>query len=163
MANVKQIIKEDLEKLEGLYTKREELKTAQNKQTDKHLKIFNEATKPINEKFDKKLLPINSEISELEKSIKTAFDSTKDKDGSFKLGKVEHGSLIVEPVSSQSAREVDAKVFFDSVPANKRESVWSSLKVLIAKAEKLVGKEALDKIASVKTTWSVTIRRKPKD
>jgi hypothetical protein len=68
--------------------------------------------------------------------------------------------LIAEPVSNQSAREVEARTFYDSTPPAKRQMVWSCLKVLIGQAEKLVGKEALDKLAKVKTTWSVQIRRK---
>lgn len=163
MANVKQKIKDDLEMLAGLYEKREALKSAQNKQIDKHLKAFNELTKPINEKFDAKLLPLKTQIADIEKAVQSAFDSTKQADGSFKLGKIETDSLIAEPVSNQSAREIDAKTFFDSVPALKRASVWDALKVLIGKAEKIVGKEALDKIAKVTTSWSVTIRKKPQN
>lgn len=160
MANEKAKIGENLKALEGLYAKREKLETQKARQLHPHQVAFNEATKPITDKFDEKVAPIDKKIAELMDSISAEFNKTKQADGSFKLGKVEFGGLVAEPYSTQSAREVDAKVFFDSVPAIKRESVWSAFKVLISKAEKLVGKEALDKIAKVKTTWNIQVRRK---
>lgn len=160
MATQKQTIKENLVKLEELYGEREAIERTRNNQLGKHQKAYNEATKPINERFDKKLSPLNSKIAALENEIVTAIESTKQNDGTFKLGKVESENLVVEAVSSKSAREVDAKTFFNSVPALKREAVWDAFKVLISKAEELVGKESLDKIAKVTTNWSVKIRRK---
>lgn len=160
MASGKTKISENLETLEGLYAKREKLENQKARQLHPHQVAFNEATKPITDKFDEKVAPIDKKIAELMDEISAEYNKTKQADGSYKLGKVEFGGLVAEPYSIQSAREVDAKSFFDSVPALKRESVWGAFKVLIGKAEKIVGKEALDKIAKVTTTWSVQVRRK---
>ncbi len=160
MAKVNQKIKEDLTKLEGLYAKRDAVELLRNNKKAKFLIVFNEATKPIDEAADKKLSPIKSDIAELEKSILAQFETTKQADGTYKLAKVESDKLEIVAESKDSARQVDAKEFYNAVPLEDREKAWDVFNVLIGNAEKLIGKENLNKIAKVTTTWSVKLRKK---
>ncbi|HQU83923.1 MAG TPA: hypothetical protein PKY59_12385 [Pyrinomonadaceae bacterium] len=82
-----------------------------------------------------------------------------DKSGEVKAVTIEAGQAVAQLSKTEGARVVKVKDFFAAVK-DRSDSFFDCLTVAIGKAEKLIGKDALDKISKKKTTNTVTFRFK---
>jgi len=121
-----------------------------------HRQAFDEATAPINSKFDKQLSPVREQSAQLEAQINEAvkYHFERDRTSGFYANEAE--AVVI----TTSVREIDARVFYNNTPEDERSSAfWSCLKVQIGKAEKFLG-DAINRLAEQKTTYKVSIRVK---
>lgn len=157
MASQKNNVKDALNELEGLYKSREKIAAKRAREIAPHQAKFDEATVDIFAKYDDQAAPVNTRIAALEKEVSAQMLAKLDDDGSPKLNKVESENLIAETAFSQT-RDINPEVFINA--AKSKAGFWDCISVLVGKAEKLLGKTELDKIAQSKRTWRVGIRAK---
>jgi hypothetical protein len=119
---------------------------------------FEQRCAPILSAANVKLEPIAEEMRKLEKEIENEFLNNVPEGESFKFTRVDTASAVAE-VITRTEREIDAKTFFENVPADQRNSVfYSCLKTLIGKAEKFLGADRANQIAHAKRNHRVEIR-----
>ncbi len=118
---------------------------------------FEQRCAPINSAADEKLIPITQEMSRLEKEIENVFLNTVKEGESFAFTRVPIATAVAE-VITRTEREIDAKTFFESVPASKRNAAfYSCLKTLVGKAEQFLGATRVNELAHAKRNHSVQV------
>jgi hypothetical protein len=120
---------------------------------------FEQRCAPIISATNEKLEPVARQMAELEKEISDAF-LTAIEEGSTSFRNIDTATAVAEVVT-RTERELDAKTFFENVPASQRSlAFWSCLKTLIGQAEKFLGKIRLDELAHAKQRHTVSIKAK---
>jgi hypothetical protein len=151
----KAIRQEVLPKIETLSDKLAKLDAGRIKELHPHVAVYNEAAKPIEEKWEKKIAPVRTELNQLKATV----------EGWLKgLGKVV--SFIAGRVSAANnkqtlSRVIGAKDFFAlDIPHD--EKFWACVKIEIGPTEELLGKKRTDEIADKPTTIKQSITIAPK-
>jgi hypothetical protein len=108
-----------------------------------------------------KLAPLQEKLKSLtEKIAKPLLDGVAE-DGTIALPQVIGERAFASVNTKSGPREIDAVRFFDHTPVAKRDSIfWSCVKILVAPAEKLLGKVELDKLSDRSTSHEVEIKMK---
>jgi CRISPR/Cas system-associated protein Csm6 len=117
---------------------------------------FEQRCAPINQRAQARLDPIQQEISTLEAEITALMEAGISASGDIRFTRVAEATAVAE-VITHTQREIDAKTFFESVPAAERtKEFWSCLKTLVIKAEKFLG-ERVNTLAHAKRTHRISI------
>lgn len=121
---------------------------------------FEQRCAPIVSAASEKLEPLQQQMAELEREITDVFIKAISEPNKISFRRIDTATAIAEVITRQE-RELDPKVFFDSVPPSKRDSAfWSCLKTLIGAAEKFLGRTRLDEICHTKQRHTVQVRAK---
>lgn len=142
-------VKERLAEYAAVRAKIVKAENAQVAELEPLLDKYNEDTKPIYAKYEKKLLPLQAQADELESEIHGFLD------GQEKDLAIEAAGFVAErkTVSKLGARVIDVKAFLERAK-KKGEAMYACITVGIKKAEDLMGKE-IDEISSRPETQSV--------
>ena len=118
---------------------------------------FEQRCAPVLARAQAKLDPVERELAEVEDAIVTAFMGAVDKRGHFRFTRVANAAAVAEVITRQE-RELDPKVFFESIPESQRTAAfWSCLRTLIGKAERFLGSDRVNQLAHARQTHQIKI------
>lgn len=131
----------------------EKKEAALNAALDPFLVEYNEKTRPVRAKFEKKINSLREQRDEIEEIVK---------DWLTAQGK----AIVIESDLAVAANElvvgkrtINVQKFFDRVK-EKNAAFWDCVSVGIAKAEKLLGTTAVDEISTKEARLTPSLKRK---
>lgn len=140
----------DWEKLRGQQSR---IEADRDRELQPLKETFDKAAKPICDRADRKLKPVTEKLATLESQIKELMQA----DATIRL--VETTGAQAE-VCTREEREIAPQKFFDTVrEAGRGKEFWNCLKVLVTKADKLLG-DRVAAICSTKIVHTVKVRLK---
>lgn len=128
----------------ALGTKIDKARQAKDAEIEPFTRRFEEDTKSIREKHDKKILKLMEQQADLSDSI------TEWLKGHGKAVVLEGETAVAANEVKVGSRTIDPESFFKLV-RSKGSEFWNCVKVEIAKAEKFLGKTEVDKISKKDT------------
>ncbi len=158
MNNQKTLIEEKLSELNQLQNKIARMEVNRDRELAPHKELYAANTAVISAKYDGKISQGNQQIGKIAGEIESLLLQKRDKKNQPTLRIVTSESLTAAAVITEGARTADPKKLFEAAK-DKGAAIWECFKVLLPKAESLIGKEAVDKISEKKTTWTVQITK----
>jgi len=139
----------------GVEQQIEKAELKKNKALAPLIEAHNEVCKPVLAKFEKAISPLEARADELREQVVGYLESAN----RDQIIATESAVAEQKTETRIGSREADAEQFWSKFKS-KGSSMWSCMKVVLRDAEKLVGKDELDKICGKKevTTVSRTLR-----
>lgn len=149
-----------LKQWSGLRAKQVRIEAERDQSIEPIKRRFEQRCVPIHAKANAKLEPILQQVQVLESQITEAMKAGISEEGQIAFTRIDTATAVAEVVP-RTERELDAKTFFDAVPAAQRTGpFYSCLKTLIGKAEKFLGADRVNALAHAKRTYQVSIKAK---
>ena len=114
---------------------------------------FEKDTKPVREAHDAKIQKLYDKQSELEREVIEWLESQK------KPITVAGDKAIAENVTKVGSRVIDPQKYLDKAK-DKGSAMWDAVTIVIATAEKLLGKKTIDEISTKKSKLVASLRAK---
>jgi hypothetical protein len=147
----KAAIKEHLENFAALAKKISKVEETMNAEMQPAIKRFDTATQAIREFYEPRIQKLRDQQSAIEKEVITWLND-QEKDTVVDAGTAE---AVRKTETKIGARVIDVKRFLEAAKA-KGDEMYECINVLINKAEKLLGKKAVDSISTKPETTLVT-------
>lgn len=157
MAATKKGIQSMLDELSTVEGKIEKNQAKFTKDTAAALKAYDEAVAGPQARLADANRPLEEQRVALRKQIEAAMLEKRDAAGDPAFRKVESETGYAAEATVSEKREVEPEGFFKKY--GKKAGFWGAVTVAIAKAEKLIGKNELDLIATKARSWKVEIRK----
>lgn len=155
----KKLVREKLAEWEQLQAKLAEAEKKKNDALAPLLKVHNEHAKPILEKFDKTVAPLNEQNTALTNEILSLIQADTDEKGRPKPVIIEEGNATAKVSHTDGPRVVNPEKFFDFVQ-QKNKKFWDCVTVGVALGEELIGKEDLNPLCTKDTKIKAEITLK---
>lgn len=124
---------------------------AKNRELDPLLAAHNDACRPVLERFEKKTMP----LIDRREAIVAEVSGYLEQQGKDQIIRSQSGAVAEQKTETKiGSRVIDIEKFMKAAKS-KGAAMWGCLSVAVAKAEKLIGKEAIDEISDKKETTSV--------
>ncbi|MEZ5421834.1 MAG: hypothetical protein R2682_01910 [Pyrinomonadaceae bacterium] len=128
----------------ALGRKIEKQNTALGRELEPHITAHNEAVKPILEKYDAKLEKLAARRGEIEETVKEWLTDHG------KPVSLEGVDAVAANVLQTGSRRIDPQAFFDRVK-ERNAAFWECVTIAIQKADRFLGKNAVDELATKET------------
>lgn len=137
-------------KLQAKITRAE---AARNAEIDPYLVEFNERTEPIRARHDTKILSLRTQADEIEAKVLGWLN------GVGKPIALDADAAVAANETVVGKRVISVQQFFDRVK-ERSAAFWDCVSVGVAKAEKLIGKTAVDEISMKETKLVASLKLK---